>query len=321
MAVPAQFADIFIRPRLRVHIATLWPLPTSPSRFSTGMATSSSCIAQTDDPCRPSSFSWSPMVSPGLSRSRRNAEKAVPSTLAKMSFIANVFDLCQPALPAVAWQRANGDLARRPAKRGRRAPRRPEVAQVFPPGSLVSPPGMVGTPRLQAKRSSSMSPEGTSLPRLKSGVEHKAGAYQSTSSRRARAIPRLEAGGCFNGPCHKYGRSYDTHHAVADGWDSGVVVSVGWASDGERHEVLALLGESQTTVAVTARIGDGSMGEVHRARDTKLDRGVAAGEPRPGPALDTPSASAIIGTVSGAASQTGGSRGAGAPPRPCPRRS
>lgn len=123
------------------------------------------------------------------------------------------------------------------------------------------------------------------------------------------------------GPCHKYGRSYDTHHAVADGWDSGVVVSVGWASDGERHEVLALLGESQTTVAVTARIGDGSMGEVHRARDTKLDRGVAAGEPRPGPALDTPSASAIIGTVSGAASQTGGSRGAGAPPRPCPRRS
>ena len=166
-----------------------------------------------------------------------------------------------------------------------------------------------------------MSPEGTSLPRLKSGVEHKAGAYQSTSSRRARAIPRLEAGGCFNGPCHKYGRSYDTHHAVADGWDSGVVVSVGWASDGERHEVLALLGESQTTVAVTAKIGDGSMGEVHRARDTKLDRGVAAGEPRPGPALDTPSASAIIGTVSEAASQTGGSRGAGAPPRQCPRRS
>ena len=34
---------------------------------------------------------------------------------------------------------------------------------------LVSPPGMVETPRLQAKRSSSMSPKGTSLPRLKSG--------------------------------------------------------------------------------------------------------------------------------------------------------
>ena len=34
---------------------------------------------------------------------------------------------------------------------------------------LVSPPGMVETPRLQAKRSSSTSPKGTRLPRLKSG--------------------------------------------------------------------------------------------------------------------------------------------------------
>ena len=36
---------------------------------------------------------------------------------------------------------------------------------------LVSPPGMVETSRLQVKRSLSMSPEGTRLPRLKSGVD------------------------------------------------------------------------------------------------------------------------------------------------------
>ncbi len=81
--VPAQLADIFMRPRLSVHMATLWPLPTSPSRLPTGIATSSSCRAHTEEPCRPRSFSCPPTESPGLSRSRRKAEKAVPSTLAK----------------------------------------------------------------------------------------------------------------------------------------------------------------------------------------------------------------------------------------------
>ena len=33
--------------------------------------------------------------------------------------------------------------------------------------------------------------------------------------------------------------------------------------------------------AVTAKIGEGGMGEVYRARDTKLDRGCAEYEPLP----------------------------------------
>ena len=80
---PVHIAPSFRRPKLSTLKATLWPLPTSPSRLAAGTGTSCRMTGVVDEPCRPILCSSLPLLTPPNARSTMKAEKCSPSTLAK----------------------------------------------------------------------------------------------------------------------------------------------------------------------------------------------------------------------------------------------
>ena len=80
-APPTHIAPSLNRAKLRTLKAILWPLPTSPSRFSAGTLTSCRITGVVDDPCRPILCSSLPLDTPGNARSTMNALKCSPGSV------------------------------------------------------------------------------------------------------------------------------------------------------------------------------------------------------------------------------------------------
>ena len=72
-AMPSIWAPMPILPMLRVSMATLYPLPTSPSKFAPGTRQFSNSTSVVLDARIPSLSSFLPTLSPSNSRSTMNA--------------------------------------------------------------------------------------------------------------------------------------------------------------------------------------------------------------------------------------------------------
>ena len=88
LAPPVVLAPSLKRPTFRMLKAMWWPLPISPSTFSTGTSTSSKVMAQVEEPLMPIFFSSAPMVTPGAVRSTMKPVKCSPSIFAKRMIIS-----------------------------------------------------------------------------------------------------------------------------------------------------------------------------------------------------------------------------------------